>query len=178
MAGESLNLNNLIELVIAEIEKRNAGRFNAALSFLKSPLSRFFVKPKSQPLSEFSMVLKAHHYYLCHYFPTMELIHQAAMLIHESVHDKQHQEMGSLKFFAKYATFKGRYEIELEAFKEEFRWYWSIGWLMDPIKLYRFADFMVDKYKRNYVTLWWFNEERQRQMKSALLSIVDKNPNV
>jgi len=108
----------------------------------------------------------------------MQLIDQCAMMIHESVHDRQHQEMGSLKFFAKYATFKGRYELELEAFKEEFKWYWVIGWLLDPIKLYRFADHMVSIYKRDYVNLWWFNSQRQRAMKAALLSVVDNTPDV
>jgi len=178
MAGEVFSIKNIIELVISEIERKAGGPFQHQLTYLKDIRSRYFIKPKAQPLSEFSMVLAPHRYYLAHYFPTMQLFDQCAMLIHESVHDKQHQKMGSVAFYAKYATFKGRYELELEAFKEEFRWYWVNGWLMHPTKLYNFVDYLVEKYKKNYVTLWWFTKKRQQEMKNELLSIVDQNPHV
>lgn len=178
MAGEFFSIENMIELIIAEIERRGGGTFLTHLTYLKDIRSRYFIKPKSQPLSEFSMVLAPHRYYLAYYFPTIQLMDQCAMLIHESVHDKQHQKMGSVTFYAKYATFKGRYELELEAFKEEFRWYWINGWLMHPTKLYDFVDLMVSNYKKRYVTLWWFNKDRQLAMKNELLKIVDQNPHV
>lgn len=178
MAGEVISVGNLIEVIVSEIERRGGGTFLTHLTYLKDIRSRYFIKPKSQPLSEFSMVLAPHRYYLAHYFPTMQMMDQCAMLIHESVHDRQHQNMGSIAFYAKYATFSGRYELELEAHKEEFRWYWVNGWLLDPVKLYAFADLMVSNYKKRYVTLWWFNKDRQKKMRDSLLSIVDENPNV
>lgn len=170
MASDELNVPGLIEVLISEIEIRGAGNFSDHVSFLKR--GSFKIKDESQPLSEFSMVLDKGSYYLCHNFAQMQLINQCAMLVHESVHDRQIRNMGRAKFFAKYATFSGRMEIELEAFKEEFRFYWVIGWLVDPRKLYGFADFMVSQFKKNYFTLFFFTKKKQERFRQALLSVV------
>lgn len=172
------DLKTMIDEACSEITRRAYGHFYAHVARLEHPLAKFSIKTLRQPLSEFSMVPYAHRYLLCRGFENVQMIDKCAMLIHESVHDLQHQQMGSVRFFAKYATFQGRYELELEAFKAEFLWYWAIGWLMHPTRLYAFADHMVEKYRKNYVNLWWFNDGRKKAMKQELLKIVDYHPNV